>query len=273
MYLYGASGHARVIMDIVEASSNVNVNENENCCSVQGGVFCNENGNENDLNDNENENWGLMREKAPCNGNENENYFNGNVEQNLVEGLFDDNPEVKGLCGVPVSHEYHGERPIIVSIGNNAIRKKIVERIVDGIGDSERLGADSTMKSPLFGTALHPSAVVSPHATIGEGSVVMPGAIINHSAQIGRHCIVNTGASIDHECQIGDFVHISPHATLCGNVSVGEGSWVGAGAVVIPGIKIGRWAVVGAGAVVVRDVPDGVTVVGCPAKEKRKRLL
>ena len=63
MYLYGASGHARVIMDIVEASSNVNVNENENCCSAQGGVFCNENGNENDLNDND---------------NENDNFFNGN---------------------------------------------------------------------------------------------------------------------------------------------------------------------------------------------------
>ena len=217
MYLYGASGHARVIMDII--------NVNENCIG------------------------------------------------DIVEGLFDDNPEVKELCGVPVEHEYHGERPIIVSIGNNAIRKRIVERIVDGIGDFGRLNMDSAMKSPLFGTAVHPSAVVSPHATIGEGSVVMPGAIINHSAQIGRHCIVNTGASIDHECQIGDFAHISPHATLCGNVSARDGSWVGAGAVVIPGIKIGNWAVVGAGAVVVCDVPDGVTVVGCPAKEKGKGLF
>ena len=264
MYLYGASGHARVIMDIVEASSNDNENENENSCSAQSDAL--DLKNENCFN----VNVRSARRDASHLKNENENYFNGNVEQNLVDGLFDDNPEVKGLCGVPVSHEYHGERPIIVSIGNNAIRKKIVERIVDGIGDSERLGADSTMKSPLFGTAVHPSAVVSPHARIGEGSVVMPGAIINHSAQIGRHCIVNTGASIDHECQIGDFVHISPHATLCGNVSVGEGSWVGAGAVVIPGIKIGRWAVVGAGAVVVRDVPDGVTVVGCPAKTTLK---
>ena len=234
MYLYGASGHARVIMDIVNGNGNGN------------------------------ENRGVARNYSPC---------NENAEDNHVEGLFDDNPEVKELCGMAVEHEYHGERPLIVSIGNNAIRKRIVERIVDGIGDFRRLNMDSAMKSPLFGTAVHPSAVVSPHATIGEGSVVMPGAIINHSAQIGRHCIVNTGASIDHECQIGDFAHISPHATLCGNVSVGEGSWVGAGAVVIPGIKIGNWAVVGAGAVVVRDVPDGVTVVGCPAKELGKGRL
>lgn len=33
-----------------------------------------------------------------------------------------------------------------------------------------------------------------------------------------------------------------------------------------PGLRIGRWAVVGAGAVVVRDVPDGATVVGIPAR-------
>ncbi len=194
MFLYGASGHARVIMDIVEA-------------------------------------MGLT-----------------------VEGLFDDNPAVTGLCGMAVRHEYHGESPVIVSIGNNAIRKRVVEKIADETG--------------VFGTAVHPSAVVSPHALIGEGTVVMAGAIINHSAQIGRHCIVNTGASIDHECQIADYAHISPHATLCGNVEVGEGSWIGAGAVVIPGIKIGNWAGVGAGAVVVRDVPDGATVIGCPAKER-----
>ena len=66
--------------------------------------------------------------------------INENCIGDIVEGLFDDNPEVKELCGVPVKHEYHGERPIIVSIGNNAIRKRIVERIVDGVDGSEVLG-------------------------------------------------------------------------------------------------------------------------------------
>jgi len=217
MYLYGASGHARVIIDIL-----------------------------NDVNVNDNGNSSLSDSKA------------------IIEGLFDDNPDINELCGVPVFHEYRGERPVIISIGNNKIRKQIAERILDEMGENEALPQGER----VFGTAVHPSAVVSAHATIGEGTVVMAGAIINHSAQIGRHCIVNTGASIDHECQIGDFAHISPHATLCGNVTVGEGSWIGAGAVVIPGIKIGEWATIGAGAVVVHDVPDGATVVGCPAKER-----
>ena len=185
MYLYGASGHAKVIMDI------------------------------------------LLANHIP------------------VEGLIDDNPEINELMGYPVSHEWRGIFPLIISIGSNRIRKHI----------SDRLDVE-------FGTAIHPSAVVSPFATVLEGTVVMQGAIIQSDAHIGRHCIINTGASVDHECEVGDFVHISPHATLCGNVHVGDGSWIAAGSVILPGVTIGRWSVIGAGSVVAKDIPDGVLAVG-----------
>jgi acetyltransferase-like isoleucine patch superfamily enzyme len=53
---------------------------------------------------------------------------------------------------------------------------------------------------------------------------------------------------------------------LAGTVACGEDVFIGTGAVIIPGIHIGARAIVGAGATVIRDVPDGVTVVGCPAR-------
>jgi acetyltransferase EpsM len=96
----------------------------------------------------------------------------------------------------------------------------------------------------------------------------MPGAIVNAKSNIGKHCILNTNSSVDHECVLGDFVHIAPAATLAGNVEVGEGSLIGMGAVVLPYVKIGKWCKIGAGAVVVKDVPDGKTVIGVPAKIK-----
>ena len=65
---------------------------------------------------------------------------------------------------------------------------------------------------------------------------------------------------------IGNFVNINPGATICGQVSIGDGAYIGAGAVVKDKIRIGRGAIVGAGAVVVRDLPDGVTAVGVPAR-------
>ena len=162
MYLYGASGHAKVIIDILEVS----------------GV--------------------------------------------RVDGLIDDNPNIDQLQGYPVRHTFTVESPFIISIGNNKIRKQVAERL-----------------QTAYGKAIHPSAILSPTAKIGDGTVVMQGAIIQADANVGKHCIINTGASVDHECVIGDYVHVSPHATLCGNVHVGEGSWIGAGTTIIPNLSVG----------------------------------
>lgn len=185
MYLYGASGHAKVIIDILKANE---------------------------------------------------------VD---VDGLIDDNPEINDLLGYPVFHGIENLFPLIISIGNNNIRRKIAEKL-----------------RGEFGIAIHPSALLSPYASVGEGSVIMQGTILQSCVQVGRHCIINTGTSIDHECIIEDYVHVSPHSTLCGNVSVGEGTWVGAGTTIIPGVKIGRWSIIGAGSVVTKDIPDRVLAVG-----------
>ncbi len=172
-----------------------------------------------------------------------------------VSGLFDDNPEVKELLGYNVFGPFDpirlGDEELIISVGLNHIRKRIVEKFPDEI---------------RYGNAIHPTAIISEHASLGEGTVVMQGAVIQSSVSIGKHCIINTTASVDHDCLLEDYVHISPNATLCGAVSVGEGSQIGAGAVVIPGIKIGKWSLVAAGAVVMKDVPYNVLVLGNPAR-------
>ena len=168
-----------------------------------------------------------------------------------VAGVVDDNPNLTEFMGKEVLHGVNDASPIIVSIGINGIRRKVVEKLAP---------------ATVFETAIHPSAIVSPHATIAEGTVVMQGAIVQSCVQVGKHSIINTGASVDHDCVLGDFVHVSPHATLCGNVSVGEGTWIGAGAVVIPGIRIGKNCIIGAGSVVVKDLPDGVKAYGNPCK-------
>lgn len=169
-----------------------------------------------------------------------------------VEGIFDDNPDLKCFGGFPSLGCYRKEKqvyPLIVSIGDNLIRRKIVERV-----------------KKMFGTIIHPTACVSSNVEIGEGSVILHNSILQVDCCIGKHVILNSGASVDHECILGDFVHISPQATLCGNVVVGEGTHIGANAVVIPDITIGKWATIGAGAVIIHDVPDFAIVVGNPGK-------
>lgn len=169
-----------------------------------------------------------------------------------VKAVLDDNPNCNSLYGVNVlkndSLDFNFEKAII-SVGNNTIRKKISEKY-----------------NFTYTNAIHPSAAISPLASLGTGNVVMANASINPSASIGNHCIINTGSIVEHDCVLSDFVHISPNAALAGNVFVGEGTQIGIGAAVIQGIKIGKWVKVGAGAVIIKDIPDYAVVVGNPGK-------
>jgi sugar O-acyltransferase (sialic acid O-acetyltransferase NeuD family) len=169
-----------------------------------------------------------------------------------VAGIFDDDPEktIWNFINLKFPGPFNfSSDELILSIGNNLVRKKIANMI-----------------NANYHTAIHPSAIISSYSSIKEGSVVMGGALINADARIGKHCIINSHASIDHDCILKDFVHISPNATLSGDVFVGECTHIGSGAIIIPGKKIGLNVTIGAGAVVITDIPDNVVVVGNPAR-------
>ncbi len=179
------------------------------------------------------------------------------AEDIVVNHYFDDNqnrkhhlvPKVNEGVRKDIDAFPHQGPPFIISVGNNRERSEI-----------------ASMLKSKFHTAIHNTAIVSPKATIGEGTVVFAGAIIQPNTSIGKHVIINTGASIDHDNIIGDYAHISPQAALCGHVEIGEGTHIGVSACVIPQVKIGKWCTIGAGAVVIKDVPDYSTVVGNPGK-------
>lgn len=165
--------------------------------------------------------------------------------------LFDDNPHCREIHGKQVFRptDKTVEGPLIISIGSCKVRKLVSERY-----------------PVAFATAIHPSAIISASASIGEGSVVMPGVVVNADTRIGRHCIINTNSSVDHECDIADFVHIAPGCAISGNVSIGECSWIGVGSCIRNGIRIGKNCIIGAGSVVVKDLPDNVVAYGNPCR-------
>lgn len=149
--------------------------------------------------------------------------------------VFDDDPAKQLVHGIPVvgpyRSDFHPELPLLLAVGDNAIRAKLAQTVAHS-----------------FGTLIHPSAIVDSSVVVAEGTVVVHRAVVQAGAQLGQHVIVNTGASVDHDCVLSDFVQVAPGAILCGNVRVGEGTLIAAGAVVVPGIAIGRWVTVGAGA-------------------------
>ena len=142
-----------------------------------------------------------------------------------------------------------------LGIGDNKTREKIFEKI--------------KQKGCKITSLVHKSAIISPSAKIGQGSVIMPGAIINFNAKIGEGTIVNSASVIEHECVIEDFVHISPNAALGGNVKIGKYTHIGIGSAIIQNISIGSNVIVGGGSVVIRDVKANQIVAGNPIKKIR----
>lgn len=141
----------------------------------------------------------------------------------------------------------------IIAIGDNSARAKIRQRL-------DKHGFK-------FISVIHPAAEIGQDVTIADGCVITGGAIVNSRTKIGKNVIINSGAIVEHDCVIGDGSHIAPGATICGNVKVGECTFIGDGATIIPNIVIGNDVIVDAGSTVVRDIPDGLKVVGSPAKE------
>lgn len=84
---------------------------------------------------------------------------------------------------------------------------------------------------------------------IGDGTKIDTRCHIAHNVKIGKHCLITSGVTIGGSTIIEDDVYI------------------GIGAIIRNKIKIGKGAYIGMGAVVVSDVPEGVTVVGNPAKQ------
>ncbi len=150
------------------------------------------------------------------------------------------------------------------------LRENGVTHLAIGVGDNEaRLALGRTAREAGFelAGAVHPTAAIAADAQLGAGTVVGPGAVINPASVLGELVVVNSSAVVEHDCRLGDGVHVAPGAVLAGWVTVGDGSFVGAGATVIDRVTLGRNAVVGAGATAIRDVGDGVTVIGTPARE------
>lgn len=144
---------------------------------------------------------------------------------------------------------------------------------------------------------IHPTADVQSEA-IGDRTriwqyvVVLRGAVIGRETNICSHCFiendvvigdrvtVKSGVQLWDGVRLEDDVFVGPNVSFTNDkypksrqypesfpsLVVRAGASIGAGAVLMPGISIGAGAMVGAGAVVTKDVPNGMLVLGNPAR-------
>ena len=146
---------------------------------------------------------------------------------------------------------------------------------------------------------IHPSSDVQSN-DIGEGTRVWQYVVILPGAKIGKNCNICSHCFIENDVVIGDNVTVKPMVAICDGVTIEDGAFIGphvsftndrhpksgnrgfklerttvrkgasigAGSMVMAGITVGEGAMAAGGSVVTRDVRPGVTVFGCPARER-----
>jgi sugar O-acyltransferase (sialic acid O-acetyltransferase NeuD family) len=184
------------------------------------------------------------------------------VEQ---EGTY----KVAGLVGLPdeVGNNLFGYEVIATDADLEALAKQYENALI-ALGQIHT--ADSRIQ--LYRQAQHAGfrlksvisrfAYVSPHAEIGEGTIVMNGAIVNAGSQIGVNCIINSNSLIEHDVLIEDHCHVSTGSIVNGNSTIGSGVFIGSGVVVKQGVSIGTNSIIGMGLTVREDIANDVSYLG-----------
>jgi len=146
----------------------------------------------------------------------------------------------------------HHEFFIGLGYKNAALKKSIADRLFDG--------------GYHFPAAVHYSSYLHPSVNVGNGVVIFPMCNLGFEVQIGYGTVINKSCTIAHDSVIGKCSFLAPSVTFCGAVKVGDSCFIGAGTVVADNVVIGNNVTVGIGSVITKDIPDGLHVIGNPAR-------
>lgn len=128
--------------------------------------------------------------------------------------------------------------------------------------------------SNVYGCKLGENVFVGPFCEIQKG------VVIGSRTRISSHSFVCSGVEIGEDCFVahgvmfvndpysttksyGDFKDSEEQRTM--KTRIGDNVRIGSNATIMP-VTIGDNAIIGAGSVVTKDVPEGTTVCGNPAK-------
>jgi bifunctional UDP-N-acetylglucosamine pyrophosphorylase/glucosamine-1-phosphate N-acetyltransferase len=121
-----------------------------------------------------------------------------------------------------------------------------------------------------------------PFAKLRPGTVVAEDAHIGSFAELVR-TRVGRGSKVPHVSYLGDTdlgedanigagtITANFDGTNKNRTEIGDGAFVGVDTMLVAPVKLGKGARTGAGSVVTKDVPDGATAVGVPARVMRRK--
>ena len=163
---------------------------------------------------------------------------------------------IMGIDVIPQSNFDPLKYNVVVAVGDSNSRKKAVEKLPS---------------NTTFTSIIHPSAVISRWAEIGEGSIITAGVIITCNIKIGKHAHLNLHTTIGHDCVIGDYFTTAPGAKISGICKFGDCVYFGTNSAVRQGVNVCNNVTIGMGGIVIKDIKEEGIYIGNPLKKLEKQ--
>lgn len=191
------------------------------------------------------------------------NSSEGNDGYRLLGHIVDGEEQtglVVGRSSIIGGPEWFDERDRPVSVAIAIGTPRVLDRI------SSLLAGNRNVDFPNL---IHPGTVMDRDAvSFGKGNLITAGNILTTDISIGSFNLFNLNCTYGHDTVVGDFCVMNPGCNISGNVTLEGSNLIGTGATILQGITVGQESIVGAGAVVTKNVAQGITVVGVPARQR-----
>lgn len=145
-------------------------------------------------------------------------------------------------------------------IGNNVVVKP--GAVIGGQGFGLERDIDGTLiHFPHIG-----GVVIEDNVMIGSCTCIDKGTFGNTVLRKG--CALDNLVHIAHNVEVGEDVLVVANSATGGHVKIEKEAYIGLSTTILPGKVIGKKSLTGASSCVVKDVKEGTTVMGVPAKPK-----
>lgn len=196
----------------------------------------------------------------PCNGNAIEALDCVSIACRLI-GFVDDTPQkqASAVAGHPVHprsalRRWPDARVLAVPGSPQSYLRR--RALIEGLA----------VEADRWARVIHPTARISPLATIGYNVLLMAGVVVTSNAVIGNHVVVLPNTVIHHDARIGDWSLIGSNVTIAGNTSIGDNCYIASGSTLMDALTIGAGTLVGLGSTVIRSAAAGSRIAGNPAR-------
>ena len=195
--------------------------------------------------------------------------FNGNALEALdclgsafrLDGFIDDTPSKQGTTsqGLRVYSraslaEFDDSEVLAVPGSPTSFRSR--RALIESLG----------VEPSRFARVIHPTAHVSPLATVGRNVLIMAGVVVTSNAVIGDHVCILPNTVIHHDATIGAWSLVGSNVTVAGSTHIGENCYVGSGSSISNGLRIGTGSLIGLASTVIRSCEPGSRLAGNPAR-------